>query len=109
MVVSFSDGDRRAIKNVVAYAKTNIFQSDDLLDMKNGEMITPGEDPGHVARVGLARWVCYFLVDHPNKGRCHYFQMKEDMLGALPDRPEMEDIVKEFGIDRPLLDDHINI
>lgn len=107
MVLDFLENERREIRKVVDYAKNYIYQTDDLLDMKNGEMATPSEDSGHMVRVGMGRWICYYLVDHPNKGRCHYFHIKPDISGGLPDKPQLEYIVKEFGIESPLLDEHI--
>ena len=109
MELSFFESERQQIKKVVDYAQNYIYQTDDLLDMKNGEMATPGEDPKHSVLVGVGIWICYFLVDHPNKGRCHYFQIKRDLTGELPDKPKMEYIIKEFEIDEPLLDHNINI
>jgi hypothetical protein len=109
MVLTFFDSERQQIRKVVGYAKNYIYQTDDLLDMKNGEMATPSEDPGHSVLVGDGRWICYYLVDHPNKGRCHYFHIKPDISGELPDKLQMEYIVKAFGIDSPLLDEHIKI
>jgi hypothetical protein len=109
MVLSFFENDRREIKKVVDYAQNYIYQTDDLLDMKNGEMETPSEDPERSVRVGEGRWICYYLVDHPNKGRCHYFHIKPDITGQLPDKEQLDYIVKEFGIERPLMEDHIQI
>jgi hypothetical protein len=109
MVLSFFENDRREIRKVVDYAQNYIYQTDDLLDMKNGEMETPSEDPERSVCVGEGRWICYYLVDHPNKGCCHYFHIKPDITGQLPDKPQLDYIVKEFGIERPLLDDHIKI
>jgi hypothetical protein len=109
MVLAFFENERREIRKVVAYAKNYIYQTDDLLDMKNGELSTPSEDPKHMVLVGAGRWICYFLVDHPNKGRCHYFHVKPDLSGEPPDKPQLEYIVKEFGIESPLLQEHIEI
>ncbi len=109
MVLAFFEEERQQIRKVVDYAKNNIYQTDDILDMMNGEMTTPSEDPRYLVRVGLGRWICYYLVDHPNKGRCHYFHIKPDISGELPDKPQMEYIVKEFGIDSPLLYEYIKI
>ena len=41
MVLAFFENERRQIRKVVDYAINNIYQTDDLLDMKNGEMTTP--------------------------------------------------------------------
>ena len=109
MVLSFFENERQQIKKVVEYSKNYIYQTDDILDMMNGEFATPGEDPGHSVLVGVGRWICYYLVDHPNKGRCHYFHIRPDISGELPDKPQMEYIVKEFGIENPLLDEHIKV
>ena len=109
MVLAFFEHERREIRKVVDYAQNYIYQLDDILDMWNGEMDTPSEHPGHSVRVGVGRWICYYLVDHPNKGRCHYFHIKPDISGELPDKPQMEYIVKEFGIESPLRDEYINI
>ena len=109
MVLAFLENERRQIRKLVDYANNYIYQTDDILDMMNGEVYTPSEDARHSVVVGDGRWIFYFLVDHPNKGRCHYFQIKPDILGELPDKPQMEYIVKEFGIDSPLLDEHIKI
>ena len=45
MVLAFFENERQQIKKVVDYAQHYIYQTDDLLDMKNGEMATPGETP----------------------------------------------------------------
>jgi len=109
MVLGFFENEKREIRKVVDYAQNYIYQTDDLLDMMNNEMATPGEDPGHLVQVGIGGWICYYLVDHPNKGRCHYFQIKPDITGELPDKAQMDYIVKEFGIDNSLLDEHIKV
>lgn len=109
MTLAFFENERQQIRKVVGYAENYIYQTDDLLAMKNGVMATPSEDPGHLVLVDVGRWICYYLVDHPNKGRCHYFHIKPDISGNLPDKPQLEYIVKEFGIDSNLLDEHIKI
>jgi hypothetical protein len=58
---------------------------------------------------GLGLWICYYLVDHPNKGRCHYFHIKPDITNQLPDKTDMEYILKEFGVENALMDEHITI
>lgn len=108
-VVAFFENERQQIRKVVDYANVNIYQLDDILDMMNNQKITPSEMPEHIVFVGIGRWICYFLVDHPNKGRCHYFQIKPDFFGQLPDKPELEYIVEEFGIENTLLDEHITV
>ena len=108
-VIAFFENERQQIRKVVDYANVNIYQLDDILDMMNNQKITPSEMPEHIVFVGIGRWICYFLVDHPNKGRCHYFQIMPDISGELPDKPQMEYIVKEFGIESPLMDEHIKI
>ena len=82
---------------------------DDILDMMNGQMAVPGEGPNHLVLVPFGRWICYYLVDHPQYGRCHYFSFKPDASGKLPDKPVMEYVLKEFRIESPLLDKHITI
>src|SRR6478609_8756723 len=109
MILSFFENERRQIRKVVDYAQNNIYQTDDILDMMNEEMATPSEDSGHMVLVEFGRWICYYLVDHPNKGRCHYFHIMPDISGELPDKPQMEYIVKEFGINSPLLDEYIKV
>lgn len=108
-MLAFFENERQQIRKVVEYGNNNIYQLDDILDMWNNEKITPSEIPEHLVLVSVGRWICYFLVDHPNKGRCHYFQIKPDFRGVLPDKDELEYIVKEFGIENPLLDNHITI
>jgi len=109
MVHEFLENDRQQIRKVLDYAEKYIYQTDDLLDMRNGEMATPGEDPHHSVLVGLGRWICYYLVDHPIKGRCHYFHIKPDMSGELPDKAQIEYIANEFGVQKPLIEEYINI
>jgi len=109
MVLAFFEDERQQIRKVIEYAQNYIYQTDDILDMMNEERATPGEDPQHSVLVGVGRWICYYLVDHPNKGRCHYFHIKPDISGELPDKPQMDYIVKEFGIVSALLDEHIKI
>ena len=68
-VLAFFENERQQIRKVVDYANHNIYQSDDILDMMNNEKVTPSEIPEDLVLVGIGRWICYFLVDHPNKGR----------------------------------------
>lgn len=109
MILSFFDDERQDIKRLVDFASNNIYQTDDLLDMMNDDMATSSEDSRHAVVVGQGRWICYFIVDHPNKGRCHYFQIKSGFPDPLPDKEELDYIVKEFGIGTPLMDAHINV
>jgi hypothetical protein len=109
MVLSFFDNERQYIKRLVDFANHNIFQLDDVLDMMNNEIATPGEDSRHTVVVGHGRWICYFIVDHPNKGRCHYFQIKSGFPAPPPDKEELDYIVKEFGIQKTLLEKHISV
>ncbi len=69
MVLAFFEDERQQIRKVIEYAQNYIYQTDDILDMMNEERATPGEDPQHSVLVGVGRWICYYLVDHPNKGR----------------------------------------
>lgn len=108
-VLAFDESVRRQIRNVIGYAKQHIYEVDDILDMMNDQKVTPGEKPGHLVLAPIGRWICYYLVDHPQHGRCHYFSFKPYVWGKLPDRPEMEYILREFGIESPLLDQHITI
>jgi hypothetical protein len=52
MVLAFFENERREIRKVVDYSK-NYIQTDDLLDMKNGEMATLSEGAGHSVLVGV--------------------------------------------------------
>lgn len=108
-VFAFDNIIKQEIRKVIDYANDNIYQLDDILDMMNDQMDNPGTKPAHLVLVPIGRWICYYLVDNPNKGRCHYFQIKPDASGQHPDRPTLDYIMKEFGIDEPLLDEHIKI
>ena len=55
MVISFFENERRQIRKVIDYARNNIYQTDDILDMMNGEMANPSEDSGHMVLVGVGR------------------------------------------------------
>ncbi|WP_026461423.1 hypothetical protein [Adhaeribacter aquaticus] len=107
--LAFDRTTKRQIEKVLEYAKLNIYTIDDLLDMINKQMAVPGEDSGHLVLVPVGRWVCYYLVDHPHYGRCHYFSFKPDASGKLPEKSEMEHILKEFGIESDLFEKHIKI
>lgn len=106
---AFDENIRRQIKTIVDYANHNIYELDDMLDMMNGQMAVPEENPEHFILVPFGRWICYYLVEHPKYGRCHYFNLKPDATGRLPDKSSMEYLLKEFGIESPLLDKHITI
>jgi hypothetical protein len=106
---AFDENVKLQISKVIEYANLNIYSMDDLLDMKNGQMDVPGSNPEHLVLVPFGCWICYYLVDHPNRGMCHYFQIKPNATGKLPEMPDMEQILKEFGIESPLLDKHITI
>jgi len=108
-IFAFDNFIRKKIRKAIEYANDNIYQLDDILDMMNAQIDNPGTKPEHQVLVPIGRWICYYLVDHPNKGRCHYFQIKPDASGQFPDRSTLEYIVKEFGIELPLLDEHIKI
>lgn len=108
-VLAFDENIMGQIRNVVAYAKGNIYELDDVLDMMNGQMDVPGKKSEHLVLVPFGRWICYYLVDHSEHGLCHYFSIKSDASGKLPNKPVMECVMKEFGIERPLLDKYISI
>lgn len=97
------------IRKVVDFAHSNIFQVDDILDMMNDQMIIPGNKSEHLVLVPIGRWISYYLLEHPVHGRCHFFQIKRDASGQHLDKPSMEYIVKEFGVDTVLLDKHIRM
>jgi len=106
---AFDQNIRRQIRSVIDYANLNIYNVDDILDMMNDQMVIPGDKPGHLVLVPIGRWICYYIVDHPEKGRCHYFSVKPDASGKLLDKPEIEYLLKEFQIETPLLDKHVSI
>lgn len=105
----FDNNVRKKVRDIIEYANQNIYQVDDILDMMNKEITVPGEKPEHLVLAPLGRWICYYLVDHPQKGLSHYFQIKPNSLGKLPDKPELEYILKEFDIETPLLEEYISI
>ncbi|HEX7755472.1 MAG TPA: hypothetical protein VF421_09020 [Niabella sp.] len=106
-LLSFDRFVQQQISNVIENAHANVYQLDDILDMMNSEMIAPGKKAEHQVLVPVGRWICYYLVDHPNKGRCHYFQIQPDASGKLPDRSEMEHLIHAFEIELPLKNEHI--
>ena len=108
-VLAFDNFIRKEIRKVFDYANDNIYKLDDILDMMNNQMDNPGTIPEHLVLVPIGRFICYYLVDHPNKGLCHYFQIKPDASDQFADRPTLEYIVQQFGIESPLLDSHIKI
>ena len=108
-MLAFDENIRQQIRKVVDYANQNIYELDDILDMMNTQMSTPGEKPEHLILVPMGRWICYYLVNHPEYGRCHYFSFSPDASDRLPDKPMIEYVLKEFDVDTPLLDQHIYI
>ena len=109
MILTFDNNTRLQIRKVIDYANLHIYQVDDILDMMNSQMTVPGEISEHLILAHIGRWICYYLVDHPQRGRCHYLQIKPDASGKLPTKPEMEYILNEFGIESALLDEYITI
>lgn len=107
MILAFDDAMMQRIEKVIEYANKNIYSTDNILDMMNSQKAVPSEDPNHLILLPIARWVCYFKVDHPIKGLCHYFQIQPDAFGGPADKDEMQQILKAFEIDTPLLDEHI--
>lgn len=97
------------INRVVAYANHHIYQIDDVLDMMNGQMLAPGENPEHLVLVPLGQWICYYLVNHPEQGLCHYFSFKPDATGRLPDKHAIAYVLLQFGLENVLLDKYITI
>ncbi len=108
-ILSFDENIKQQIRKVVEYAKLNVYDMADLLDMKNGYLAVPGANPEHLVRVPYGRWICYYITEHKNEGRSHCFSIKPDIRGNLPNRPQIEQILKAYGIEGPLLDHHINI
>ena len=75
----------------------------------NEQMAVPGAIPEHLIRVPFGLWICYYIVDHPQHGRCHYFTFKPDARGKLPDKASMEYVLKEYGIEKPLVEKNITV
>ncbi len=105
-VFAFDTNIRQQIKKIVGYANYRIYKPDEVHEMLNGKKELPEKNPEHSVHVPGA-WICYCILINPELVRCHYFIILPDVPGKLPDRSEIEYILKEFGIKTPLLDEHI--
>lgn len=85
------------VERVKKYASQNIFSFDDILDMKNGALPTPSESDEFVVWFD-SQPVCYFIVDHPEHGRSHYFQIKPDYFSSMPSQESILKIFDFFNI-----------
>ena len=106
-VLFFDRFVKEQIKKILDYSNQNVFDSDDILDMMNNQMKTPGATPEHLVLVPIGRWICYYIVEHPIKGLCHYLCFKPDASGKLPNKEFIEYTMKEFEIGKNLLDEYI--
>lgn len=105
---TFDQFTKSQILQIIEFAKNNVYQIDDILDMMNDQMDRPGDVSEHMVRIPIGQWICYYIVEHPHKGLCHYFQIKPDINGRLPDKTSIEYITKEFGIDSIIINDYIS-
>ncbi|MBD81170.1 MAG: hypothetical protein CL840_19790 [Crocinitomicaceae bacterium] len=103
-IFPFNEPIKAQIKKVVNYSLENIYDIDDLLDMMNGHLEAPGSKPEHSIRINLGSWTCYYVVDHPEYGKCNYFQITPDLKGNFPDDSGLEYILSQFGIENPYLE-----
>lgn len=56
--LAFDENIRLQIRKVVDYARKNIHELDDILDMMNAQISTPGEKPEHLILGPIGRWIC---------------------------------------------------
>lgn len=103
----FNESIRREIKRVVEYANNNVYDVDDIIDMGINRKKVPGAMPEHLVRGPLGQWICYYIVDHPELRQCHYFSILPDTTGKLPDMQTLDYILKEYGANGTLLEEHI--
>jgi hypothetical protein len=108
-ILPFDQITLEQIELIVQYSNENVYQIDEVLDMMHDPMPLPGEHSNHLVLFPIGQWVYYYIVDHPQHGYCHYFQIRTDARGNLPDKARIEYIMTEFGITQPLQDHHFRI
>ena len=105
----FDNVTRMQIGRVIEFARDNVYKVDDILDMMNGDLINPESLPEHLVLVPIGQWICYYLLEHPTKGHCHYFKIKSDATGKLPDMDRINYILNVFGIEHKLQNQDISM
>ena len=67
------------------------------MDIMNTQMTIPGEIPEHLVFIPTGCKICYYLINHPQQGQCHYFQINANISGKHPDKTAMEYILRQYS------------
>jgi hypothetical protein len=100
-VLIFDNSIRARIDQVVDYARMHPITMDDMLDIINKQRSPPGDDPHFVVNIPFG-YRCVFTMEQQNPGLCKRLSISVDSPGKLPNPGVTEEIMKEFGIERPL-------
>jgi hypothetical protein len=100
-VLIFDTPTKERIDYVIDYARMHQITMDDMLDIINKQRSPPGDDPNHVVNISFG-YRCVFTMEQQNAGLCKRLSISVDTPGKLPNPGVTEEIMKEFGIEKPL-------
>jgi hypothetical protein len=100
-VLIFDTPTKQRIDYVIDYARMHPLTMDDMLDIINKQRSPPGNDPNHVVHISFG-YRCVFSMEQQNPGLCKRLSISVDTPGKLPNPGVTEEIMKEFGIEKPL-------
>lgn len=98
---------RKEIERVRKHAEKNVYTLDDLLDMKNGQLGPPGNDPNFTCHIPMGFKVV-FSIEHQPGGKMRHMSMSSGP-GRLPSQQAVEMVMHEFGFKAPTILDLYNV
>lgn len=84
------------LQELAAYADKNRYTVDEILDVKAGRMITPGEQKEFVCFINFGFKVVY-TVEEQNENVLRHLSVRVDKPGVLPSEIAVEEIMKIIG------------
>ena len=95
------DSVKEMASEVLRYAEKHVYTMDDMLDIVNGDLKPPGDEPGHVMEIPFGYRVV-FSLEQQNVGLCRHLSVSVAKPGKLPSIPSVQEIMNLFNYERPL-------
>ena len=99
---------KQQLADLVKHAESNVFSMDDMFDVHNGDMKTPGDMDGFSCDIPVGYKVVFTIEKHPSM-KVRHTSISVDTPGKLPLPQCVEMIIKELGFTKPMLECMVDI